>query len=127
MNEHEIPEDVNTLPAFDADDLSTPVKISSVKEGLGMPTLQIKASELIDKTFVIKKARSFISSFERGGTAYFCVCVDAETAELFSTVLGGQGVVELLDLYFASGQVNPLEVTLRRVKGGRYGRYYVLE
>ena len=118
---------VKPLPEFDSDIAAAPVGVSDVKEGLGLPTVQIKAAELVDQTFIIVKARAFVSSFAKGETAYFCVCTHVDTGELFSTVLGGQGVVDFLDLYFGSGRVNPLRVTLRKVKGGRFGRYYVLE
>lgn len=112
---------------FDADPSLKPVKLSAVKESMGMPSVQIKAEALIDKTFVIRSASSFVSTLGQGNSAYYCVCVMPDTGELFSTVLGGRAVVDLLDLYFQSGEQASLEVTLRKIAGGRFGRYYTLE
>lgn len=106
---------------------ATPQTLQSVKEELGIPDVITPAAELVDTTFIIRSAKSFESSFQEGAHAFFCTCAYPETGEVFSTVLGGQAVVDILDAYVASGADNPLSVTLRKNEGGRYGRYYTLE
>ena len=127
MNENDENEVVQPLPEFNGDMLQQVKSVEEMKAGLGMPTVQIKAAELIGERFIIRRARAFVSSYQMGHTAYYCECVKVDDGEVFSTVLGGQGVVDLLDLYIGSGATSPLEVTLKLVKGGRFGKYYVLE
>lgn len=109
----------------------------------------IKAQDLIDQTFLIKKIKPVHSSLGDGsGHFYFIVGVDQD-GQLFNTALGGQAVVEELDqmmwlnyeLYQAQNEDNekemrrlhdlgagaPFEITLRQKQGGRFGRYYVLD
>jgi hypothetical protein len=87
----------------------------------------VKAEELIDTTFVIRKAKAWESTLKHGGVVYFCTCASFPDGELFNTNLGGDAVVEILSKAFAAGVVAPLKVTLRKVSGGKFGRYYVLE
>jgi len=117
----------DVFPQTRADRGLKPRKLADVKEQLGEVTQKIKAEQLIDKSFVILSAKAFPSTLKKDSYAYYCECSNPKSGELFATVLGGGAVVEMLDKWCASGLMEPLLVTLRKVSGGRYGRYYVLE
>jgi len=121
-----LPEE-DVFPQTRADRGLKPRKLGDVKEQMGEVTQKIKAVDLIDKPFVILSAKAFPSTLKQGSYAYYCECSNPKSGELFATVLGGGAVVEMLDKWCASGLMEPLLVTLRKVSGGRYGRYYVLE
>ena len=101
--------------------------LSKILSEMGLSGPRIPAEQLIDRSFVILRAKPFQSSFNEQAHAWFCVCKDALTNETFTTVLGGTACVDVIDALAAAGMTNPLEVTLRQVSGGHYGRYYVLE
>jgi hypothetical protein len=113
--------------AFESVKSKSVVKLSEVSEELGLDLLMVKASELIDKSFVIYAAKPWASAKQKGGVVLFCTCADAETGEKFATNLGGQAVVEKLQKYFAAGPQAPVEVTLRHQAGGAFSGYYTLE
>lgn len=103
------------------------VTLGSILKEMGISGPRVPADQLVDQVFVILRGKAFQSSYNEAAHAWFCVCKDSHTGELFTTVLGGGAVVDVLDALVATGLPNPLEVTLRQVVGGRYGRYYVLE
>ena len=103
------------------------ISLEKVLSEMGISGPRVAAEQLIDQTFVILRAKAFQSSFNEQAHAWFCVCKDKDTGDVFTTVLGGMAVVDILDALVTTGMRNPLEVTLRRVSGGRFGRYYVLE
>ena len=103
------------------------ISLEKVLSEMGISGPRVAAEQLIDQTFIILRAKAFQSSYNEQAHAWFCVCKDKETGVVFTTVLGGMAVVDILDALVTTGMRNPLEVTLRRVAKGRYGRYYVLE
>ena len=113
--------------ALVADNTQTVVKLAHVLEEMGLSGEQIPAEDLVDTTFIIRRAKPFQSAFNEGDHAYFCVIAVSDTGELKTTVLGGMAVVEVLDAYIDAGAKAPLEVTLRKMEGGRFGHYYSLE
>lgn len=115
------------LPDFEPREGMEPVELKSVRADLGLDLPIVKAEDLIDETFIIKKAKVWESTLKHGGVVYFCTCVSVPDGELFNTNLGGDAVVEILSKAFAAGVVAPLKVTLRKISGGKFGRYYVLE
>lgn len=119
--------DAHYLASFAPNRALAPYPLGEILKKYGLSGPRVPASELIDLTFVVLAARPFGSSFDPDRHAYFCVCADKGTGETFTTVLGGWAVVDILDAICNSGFDQPLEVTLRRVEGGRYGRYYALE
>ena len=104
-----------------------PVKLAEILEKMGLSGPRIPAADLVGKTFIIYRGRSFRSSFKDQENAWFCVCAMPKTGELFTVVLGGKAVVDILEALALDGWRQPLEVTLNEVKGGRYGKYYILE
>jgi hypothetical protein len=94
---------------------------------MGLSGPRIPAENLVDERFIIMGAKAFQSSFAEDKHAYFCVCKNSSTGEIFTTTLGGQACVDILDALAASEFSSPLEVTLREVEGGRFGRYYQFE
>jgi len=127
QNEPALPETGSYLSTFQPNVKLTPYPLKAILAKYGLSGPRVPAKSLIDKTFVIRGAKPFPSTYDPNKHAYFCVCVDLETGELFTTVLGGSAVVDILDAIANTDLQQPLEVTMRLVEGGRYGRYYVLE
>jgi hypothetical protein len=113
--------------SYIADKTQPTVSLTKLLNDMGLAGVRVPASELIDRKFLIIRAKPFQSAYNEEAHAWFCVCIDPDVNEVFTTVLGGKAVVDILDALTATGIDNPLEVTLRQVKGGRYGKYYVLE
>jgi len=103
-----------------------PVVLSQVLQELGLSGPQRKAEELIDQQFTIVRARAFPSKYEGQDHAYYCVCAD-KNGEIFTIVLGGFAVVDVLDALRTAAPDRAYIVTLRFKEGGRYSGYYVLE
>lgn len=110
-----------------ADKAQPALSLTKVLQEMGLSGPRVPAEQLVDTTFTILRGKPFQSSFQEDAHAWFCVCKAKDGGEVFTTVLGGQAVVDILDALVATGLTNPLEVTLRQVSGGRFGRYYVLE
>jgi len=104
-----------------------PVSLTKILTEMGLTGPRIPAAQLVDQSFIILRAKPFQSAYDEQAHAWFCVCTDVATGENFTTVLGGQAVVDVIDALAATGFEKPLVVTLRLVQGGRYGRYYVLD
>ena len=113
--------------AYVADKAQPAVSLTKILQEMGLSGPRVPAEQLVDVTFTILRAKPFQSSFNEEAHAWFCVCQEKGSSEVITTVFGGQAVVDILDALVATGLTNPLEVTLRRVSGGRFGRYYVLE
>ena len=114
-------------PKLDAPKDQAPVVLRTVLEDLNLIGPHVPAAELKGQTFSIYKAEPFASMGEKGGNAYFCHCLDEAKAEIFTTTLGGQAVVELLELYFKHGPGAPIQVTLNWNEGGEYGGYWTID
>ena len=121
--------EVSHRPAlvYVANEAQPVISLEKVLNEMGISGPRIAAEQLVDQTFIILRAKPFQSSFNEEAHAWFCVCKDKSTGVVFTTVLGGMAVVDILDALATTGMHNPLEVTLRKVAKGRYGRYYVLE
>jgi hypothetical protein len=126
-----------------------PVDLATVKEKLDPTGRKVKAADLVDQTFTIVELHPYESTLNKDNpTVYWVKAVDAD-GELFSTTLGGKQLVEALDSVAALnaeaatahemgddarvaeleelGANRPLTVTLRKVSGGKFGRYYTFE
>lgn len=90
----------------------------------GTPTT---AEALVNQTFDILRAKPFDSAFEAQDHAWYCVVRPVDSDELFSVTLGGQAVVEVLDVFSQSNENGALRVTLRYKTGGKYSGYYYFE
>lgn len=154
MPEKLTPEDAQSIIARAANPykLNTtlkPVDLAAVKERLDPQGRKVKAADLVDQTFTIVELHPYESSLNKEApTVYWVKAVDAQ-GELFNTTLGGKQLVEALgnvaalnaeaataremgdDARVAEleelGADRPLTVTLRQVKGGKFGRYYTFE
>jgi len=112
---------------LDANTKLPPVKLNDILSEMGISGPRIAAKELVDQTFTIVHAKPFASTYREGAHAWFCVIYLPDDTQPYTTVLGGQAVVDVLDALASAGFENPLIVTLRKVDGGRFGSYYVLE
>lgn len=90
---------------------------------------QIKAADLIGKSFLIIRVRRMTSTKgKKGGPDHFYL-VQAkmlESGQVFSTLLGGVAVVQVIDAWTEVVNRGPLQVTLEQIEGGEFGKYYVL-
>lgn len=102
-------------------------KLGDALDELGYRGTVIKAEELVDKTFVLRRVRPYRSRFEGQDQALFCWCAWPDTGEAFTTTLGGVGVMDTLDFYLSELGDLPVQVTLRKQEGGSHGWFYVLE
>lgn len=119
---------LDTPPGGIIADTSAPtVDLKDVIEEIAPQGEKVEAKKLVDETFTILRARPFESSFRGQAHAYFVVGELKKDKKLFNTVLGGGAVTDTLDLWARQGMSNPLRVTLRFVKGGKYKGYYTLE
>ena len=104
-----------------------PVNLRKEMEKLGLLARHIKAKDLVGETFIIFKAKTFDSKYETENDPYFCHCTDLKHTEVWTTVLGGQAVAELLKNYIALNLGKPIQVTLGWVEGGSHDGYFVIE
>lgn len=104
----------------------TPVVLQDVLRELGIAGPRIPADQLKGKTFTIVRAKPFMSSFAEDKQAYFCVIVLEGDSTPYTTVLGGQAVVDVIQAYILSGGNKPLTVTLDFIEQGRWAGYYQL-
>jgi len=103
---------------------ATPVVWSEWAKKIGLRGTPIGAKELVGTTFDILRAKQFESSFKENMHAWYCVVKPENTDELFSVVLGGGAVVEILDAFAQSGMSQPLRVELAWSEGGKFNGYY---
>lgn len=128
MDTHEItPFDQQANTQLIANPDSQSVRYADIVKQMMLSGVPISAKQLVDSTFTIIRARQFESSFKEDSHAYFCVIKPEDSPEIYSVVLGGGAVVEVLDAIIASGFSNPLTVTLRFKEGGKFNGYYFFE
>lgn len=113
--------------AIVANQEKAPVVLAEYLQKMGLTGPRVAAQELIDHEFTILRAKPFASAFKEGAHAWFVVCRDALTDEVFTTVLGGAAIVEILDALANAGFDAPLTVTLKWVPGGKFNGYYTIE
>jgi hypothetical protein len=104
-----------------------PMEYADLANTLGISGPRVPAENLVDTHFIILGAKAYSSSFQEDKHVYFCVCKDTSTGEIFTTSLGGQAVVDILDACVSANFNRPLAVTLRHVDGGKFHGYYTLE
>ena len=104
-----------------------PVVLRKEMEKLGLLAPHMSPKDLIDETFIIFKAKPFKSKYVTEDDPYFCHCTDLEHKEVWTVVLGGQAVVEMLKQYIALETGKPIQVTLRFMEGGAHDGYYTIE
>lgn len=110
-----------------ADMEKKPINLRKEMEKLGLVAQHIKAKDLIGETFVIFKARTFASKYDTERDPYFCHCTDLKHTEVWTTVLGGQAVTEILEGFIALETGKPIQVTLGFVEGGAHDGYFIIE
>lgn len=94
---------------------------------LGLAGTPISAKELVGTEIDILRAKQFESSFPGQDHAWYCVVRPVGSEELFSVVLGGGAVVEILDAFAQTGMSRAIRVTLGWKDGGKFSGYYTLE
>lgn len=126
-----------------------PVDWRTTRERFDPQGERVAAQDLVDHTFTIVDFRPVESTLStKTDHFYYCKCVSPDGV-LFNTILGGQGVVEVLDSFDslraayveaegladvdrmaelkAFGAMAPITVTLRYKRGGKYSGYYYLD
>ena len=121
--------DADLIPLGDVriDETLEPIILKDTLIAAGLLLNQVPAAELDGQTFIIYGMRAFQSSFQGQDHCYYCACKQPESGVRFATVLGGQAVVNMLDMFVRAGLSQPIQVTLKNVQGGQFGHYYVLE
>lgn len=112
-----------------------PVQLETVKRDLLDLPPHFKAEELAGTVFDILAIKPFKSSYEKQDHAFFVTCrmlhtvtvLDLHEGDIFTTVFGGQILTDTLDAVIAKGFKRALRTTLRFVKQGMFGGYYVFE
>ncbi len=104
-----------------------PIVLADILKQMGLSGPRVPADQLVDTTFTILGAKQFASAFPGSDHAYFVVARSEATEETFTTVLGGQAVIDILDALVLAGFDQPLTVTLRWNEGGKFNGYYSLE
>lgn len=113
---------------WDADNKAKPTSLVKVLQELKIIAPHQDAKDLVDTTFLVRRARAVESDQSPGSHYYFCECVDPDTGEKFTTTLGGQIITEYIDAYISSGQTAPIEITLKFAAGkGQFEGYYFVE
>ncbi len=126
-----------------------PVDLAALKEKIDPQGRKVKARDLIDTTFTIVEMRPVESTLNPEQDHYYWVKAVDGAGELMNFSLSSQRLVEALDDIAALnaelasaremgddervkeleevGAGRPMTLTLREVKGGKYGRYYTFE
>lgn len=106
---------------------AAPIVWSEFARQLGIRGTPVSAKELVGVTFDILRAKQFDSAYQAQDHAWYCVIRKLDDSELYSVVLGGGAIVEILDAFALSGMDAPLRVTLGWKDGGKFSGYYTLE
>lgn len=118
------------LPTWTAKS-NEPTKVADVKRQLLNLPPHFKSEDLSGHSFVIIALKPFKSSYDKQDHALFATCAndpEIEGGGVFTTVFGGQLVVEFLDAWIEAGMVDPLEATLTyNVGKGQNDGYYTLD
>lgn len=113
--------------AIITDPNAAPLSYVDMRRTLGIAGQPIAAKDLVGKTFVILRAQEFKSEFEKQDHAYYCTIKLVDDGELYSVVLGGGAMVDMLDAIADAGLAEPLKVTLRWKERGEDNSYYFFE
>lgn len=110
------------------------IELKSLRKAAGLPTEHIKPKELSGRPIEIlalKKRMSTLTNAESGakGAGYFYLALFqfAGETERYTTVIGGQVTLPILDMYAAMPEGFRLRCTLNHHVGGAFGQYYTLD
>ena len=102
-----------------------PQELTKLNEQYGLTVLHQKAEVLVGETFTIFGLRKTESTYDDQTYYYFANCQDTKSKELFTTILGGQAICDILDKAIQKGVKEPMIVTLDFVKQGAHDGYYI--
>lgn len=85
-----------------------------------------KLKDILNRPFIILEMKPFTSSFAGQEEVFHCYCQDAETNQLFRTVIGAGAIVDILSRAYHAGVKSGLKLEIGWVQGGAYGGYYQL-
>ena len=102
-----------------------PVALEKLNEQYQLSHPHMKAEELVGETFTIFGMRKNESTYDEQKYYYFCHCQDAKSKEVFTTSLGGQAVLDILDRIIELKIKEPFIVQLDFVKQGANEGYYI--
>jgi len=111
----------------DSNPTAEPIKAGDLPGHEEFEGEKLTSVDVMDKPILIRRARRMKSTKSKAGFFYLCQCAWPETGELFTIILGGVVVTETLDEWARSGHGRPMLATLRKIEGGEYGKYHVLE
>lgn len=126
-NEVEVLGSTEIANNFLSDMAAAPIDLMGVLQEMKLVGPHVKPDTLIGDVFNIYGARRIESDMQEEGHYYFCKCLDPSTGEIFTTSLGGQAIMDLLDAIFTHGPGQPVQVKLGFLKQGKYDGYYVFE
>ena len=118
------------MPVWVADLTAEVIALSGIKQKLLNLPIHVRSEELSGGTFQILSLKPFKSSYDKQDHAYFAFCRGHEEIEdggIFTTVFGGMLLVEVLDGLVKEGLKNPIEVTLKYVRQGKFDGYYIFD
>lgn len=126
LSEGQLEEFKSALSLFDEADQI--LDVSAMLDAAGYNAPKIPLAQMSNRPFIIRWMNSFESSFTPGKVAFHCICKDANTGELFRTIIGNARGVEILQAAEVKGIRSGLKMCFEFVEGkGRYGHYYVLK
>jgi len=110
---------------WEPDPDAKPQTLEKLNEEFDLVLLHQKAELLVGETFTIFGLRRTQSTYDPSDYYYFCNCQDPKSKELFTTILGGQAIKDILDKIIKLGVKDPFTVTLDFVKQGAHDGYYI--
>lgn len=108
------------------DNMAEPIDASEILRQAGLNAPRIKASDLVDRYFVIRYYRQFETAVNPEGYAYFAVVVPEDTGEMNTVVLGGKTVIEFLDACKAYNPKKQIRMMLGKETSSGGRSYYTI-
>ncbi len=112
---------------YQLDTEQQPQTIDALRHDYDLGPVNVKLETLIDKTFDLIAFRKMESNIVDQEYYYFTLCHDFTDDEMFTVSMGCNQLMELLDRIEEQGIISPVRITLRFLKQGKYGGYYVPE
>ena len=95
-------------------------------QNTGLNAPRIKARELVDQDFIIRYYKSFETTMNPAGYAYFAVVMIVDTGEIRTTVFGSKTVTDFLDMAKAVDPRRPIGMTLKLETSSAGREYYTI-
>jgi hypothetical protein len=93
----------------------------------GLTAPRVAADDLRNRQFVIRYYKQFETAKNKRGYAYFCVVMLEDTGEIYTTVLGGDNVVDFLDTAKAVAPKRPIRMLIDKQKSEAGFEFWVIK